>query len=679
MEGQNMPRRIALVSLLIALGFLAHIPRVEAQQPAGAERFGHWEKAIAAFEEQDRKQAPPKNAYLFVGSSSIRLWNLPRSFPELDVVNRGFGGSQIADTVHFAPRIILPHQPRMVLLYAGDNDIGAGRTPEQVLADFKALVQVVHGTLPKTRVAFLSIKPSLARWNLWDQVQKANALVKAFCQEDARRLYIDVGAGMLGADGKPRPELFVKDGLHLSPEGYALWATAVKAELQKVGEKSASKAAVDWPPPLKGAKDGTVTLHSELFLHVPESVAAAKKDGAAPLVVAKTPPSVDFAYHRDPGPDAVSRRLWSSWGDICVATDGRVYCAIGDHGDDVKGDARCFLYRWDPGRRVLERIVDMNEVVPPQPGQPAWSKVHAKIDEAPDGTILFSSTLNDGNRATKPDYRWNEKLPGGQLYQYDPKTGKICVFSNLPPRRCTATSLLDRERQIWWCNLEAGEGNALWGLDLRAKKPAFQAADGSMGFNRSFALARDGSIIFNGKEAIWRYDPAKKEIAPTRSVFPNSPGMRSATRESKDGWIYGRTHVSGQLFRYSPAKELLELLGPAWLTGSYVTVTELSPDERFLYYLPGAYGGAFRDGTPVVQYEIATGRRKVLAFLAEAFEREYDYVPAGTYGMKVSTDGGTLYVNSNGHAGDRVRPTTMRSNGFGLCGFAAVHVPASER
>src|SRR5262249_13191312 len=161
---------------------------------------------IAAFEEQDRKQPPPKNVYLFVGSSTIRLWDLPRSFPDFDVINRGFGGSQLADTVHFAPRIILKHQPRMVLVYAGDNDIAAGRSHEQVLADFKALVQIIHKELPKTRVAFLSIKPSLARWKLWEQMQKANALVKAFCDEDPRRVYIDMGKRMLEPDGKPRPE-----------------------------------------------------------------------------------------------------------------------------------------------------------------------------------------------------------------------------------------------------------------------------------------------------------------------------------------------------------------------------------------------------------------------------------------------------------------------------------------
>jgi sugar lactone lactonase YvrE len=326
----------------------------------------------------------------------------------------------------------------------------------------------------------------------------------------------------------------------------------------------------------------------------------------------------------------------------------------------------------------LEQVVDMSRVVPPQPGQPAWSKVHARIDEGPDRKIYFSCTLNDGNRATQPQFHWTERLPGGQLYRYDPQTGQTAVFADLPRPRCTATSLLDRRRHVWWCNLEGG-GNALYGLDLRTRRPAFQGEDGSVQFNRNFALARDGSVYFNGRGGLWRYDAAARRVAPTRSAFPGSAGMRSSTRAARDGSIYGTAQTTGQLFRYRPARDELRLLGPAWLRGDYITVCELSPDERFLYYLPGAHGGAFRQGTPVVQYEIARGRRKVLAFLAGAFEQAHGYVPAGTYGMKVSADGGTLFVNVNGHAADRTRPPQMRPNGFGLCGFAAIQVPASER
>src|SRR5207248_5666372 len=184
---------------------------------------------------------------------------------------------------------------------------------------------------------------------------------------------------------------------------------------------------------------------------------------------------------------------------------------------------------WDPKAKELKQVVDMNHVVPPKAGRPSWSKVHAKIDEGQDGKIYFSCTLNSGDRAKLPEYHWDEQLPGGQLYQYDPATGATTVFANLPRRRCTATSLLDRERNIWWCNLEAGEGNALWGLDLTTKKEIFRAPDGTTGFNRAFALMRDGSIYLNGPDRLMKFNLVTRQVEPTRTSFGDSPGMRCAT------------------------------------------------------------------------------------------------------------------------------------------------------
>lgn len=441
-----------------------------------------------------------------------------------------------------------------------------------------------------------------------------------------------------------------------------------------------SAAEPAWPPQMKGVGNKAVTISSPSFLEVPEAVKAeAMKEGAAKFEVAGTPPTVELAFQRDLGSEADQRRLWSSWGDICLARDGRVYVGIGDHGNDVGGDARCFIYRWDPKQKTLEKVVDMNEVVPPKPGQPAWSKIHAKIDEGADGKIYFSCTLNDGNRAKLPTHGWNDNLPGGQIYQFDPATGKTVAWTSLPPKRCTATSLVDIDRNIWWCNLEAGEGNALWGIDLATKKVVFQAPDGSLGFNRAFALANDGSIYFNGAESLMKYDAATKAITKMNSSFGDSPGMRCATRESKDGMIYGVTFKNNLLYRYSTKSDELKILGPSWLSGAYTTVTLLSPDERFLYYLPGAHGGAFKQGTPVVQYEIAAGKQKVLAFLAPTLEREHEYVPAGTYGVKLSADGSTLYVNFNGHPIPNFLPKHLKPIGFGLCSFAAIHIPQAER
>jgi sugar lactone lactonase YvrE len=497
--------------------------------------------------------------------------------------------------------------------------------------------------------------------------------------------------------------------------------TRIAAAVLLLAAPPAWAAETDWPPPLKGAASGTVALTSPAFLDVPEAVAAeAAKEGAAPFVVAKAPPTVTLAYHRDLGPDAKGRRLWSSWGDICVARDGRVYCAVGDHGKDMEGDARCFIYRWDPKSKTLDQVVDMNQVVPPEAGRPSWSKVHAKIDEGADGKIYFSCTLNDGNKAKAG--AWTEKVPGGQVYRYDPATGKTETFASLPPKRCTATSLYDPKRNVWWCNLEAGDGNALWGLDLATRKPVFQSPDGAVGFNRAFALAADGSVFFNGPDQakpapkavtpaadpkggaapkpvrkkpptkaelaeaagkvvtpLMKYDPATGAVTKTGSTFTASPGMRSASAETRGGHIYGVTQGTGELYRYAVKDDRLTLLGKAWLTGAYVTGVAASPDDRFVYYLPGAHGQSYKHGTPVLQYEVATGTRKVLGFLIPPFEKEYGYAPGGTYGMKLSADGGTLYVNFNGNAVDGVQPAHAKTKGFGLTAFAAIAIPASER
>lgn len=165
---------------------------------------------------------------MFVGSSSIRLWNtLAEDFPGVPVVNRGFGGSELSDALRFADRIVLPYRPRMVVVYAGDNDLWAGETPEQVFEDFRALVRTIHDELPRTRVAFIAVKPSVARWRIEGEVRRTNQLIREFAAADPRVDYIDIFTPMLGSDGRPRPELFVDDGLHLNARGYELWKSVV--------------------------------------------------------------------------------------------------------------------------------------------------------------------------------------------------------------------------------------------------------------------------------------------------------------------------------------------------------------------------------------------------------------------------------------------------------------------
>jgi lysophospholipase L1-like esterase len=200
--------------------------------PKDAERFMKWEKEIAAIEKRLADAPPKTGCVVFAGSSSIRLWDVKKSFPDLDAVNVGFGGSQIIDSTHFASRIIVPHKPRAVVFYAGDNDINGGRKPQQVADDFQAFVAAVHKDLPKCRVLFVAVKPSIARWKQFDTQKKANALVKELCAKDERLTFVDVVPLMLGPDGMPVADLYVKDGLHLSAAGYEKWTAAVNAALK---------------------------------------------------------------------------------------------------------------------------------------------------------------------------------------------------------------------------------------------------------------------------------------------------------------------------------------------------------------------------------------------------------------------------------------------------------------
>ena len=202
-------------------------------QPALRAAPEKWAKAIDAFTTADRTNPPPRDGVVFVGSSSIVRWaTLQQDFPGVKAINRGFGGSELADSVFYADRIVIPYRPRIVVLYAGENDLNAGKTPETVFADFKAFVAKVHGALPQTRIVWIAIKPSPSRAKIKEQVARANALVAAECKRDPRLAYADVYTPMLTAAGEMRPELFVKDMLHLNEAGYALWVPIVARHLK---------------------------------------------------------------------------------------------------------------------------------------------------------------------------------------------------------------------------------------------------------------------------------------------------------------------------------------------------------------------------------------------------------------------------------------------------------------
>lgn len=230
----------ALVALLAAcVGGPPATPEAPSPSTAGvAPRIPEqvsspvWEADMQRFEAADAQSPPPRGGVLFIGSSSIRFWDtLAQDFPGVPVINRGFGGSELRDSTWYADRIIVPYAPRQILIYAGDNDLNAGRTPQQLRADFIAFVERVRRDLPKAKIAYISNKPSPSRAQLLPAQREANTLIAA----EAQRLdvdYIDIFTPMLDASGQPDESLFIEDRLHMNRAGYVIWQRAIAPYLK---------------------------------------------------------------------------------------------------------------------------------------------------------------------------------------------------------------------------------------------------------------------------------------------------------------------------------------------------------------------------------------------------------------------------------------------------------------
>ncbi len=189
---------------------------------AAEPNLTRYEKEVLAYEAADRARPPATGGILFTGASGIRLWKtLAEDFSGLPVLNRGFGGSTTAELIHYTDRLIVPHRPRVIALQPGSNDLVSGLTPEQTLADFERFVAKVRAALPDARIVYLGINPSPARWDIREQQQRANALIRAFCQHGKNLAFVDLWDASLGKDGLPRADYYVKDRLHPSRLAYA--------------------------------------------------------------------------------------------------------------------------------------------------------------------------------------------------------------------------------------------------------------------------------------------------------------------------------------------------------------------------------------------------------------------------------------------------------------------------
>ena len=185
-----------------------------------------FEDTIRGFEEADRVNPPEPGGVLFIGSSSIRMWrDLEMAFPDFGpILNRGFGGSTMADLLEVTDRIVLPYLPKVIVVYEGDNDLAGKATPAEVATRFAEFLDRMAQALPETRVLIVSVKPSFSRWTLLPQMRETNQLLTRMAVTREKVEFVDVFHAMLGSGASLAREDFIDDGLHLSARGYALWA-----------------------------------------------------------------------------------------------------------------------------------------------------------------------------------------------------------------------------------------------------------------------------------------------------------------------------------------------------------------------------------------------------------------------------------------------------------------------
>jgi hypothetical protein len=456
---------------------------------------------------------------------------------------------------------------------------------------------------------------------------------------------------------------FLVTGGKLSAQTSPGTATGVKGKDEKF--------SLEWPPLLPGGK----TLASDvspLFIRKPDGVKLADS-----VLIAKSAPRIDFFYlpaQTYPG------KLWSVWGDG-TAVGTKYYTSIGDH-NSPRGEAQVYEYDLKTKKvRLLMSVRKFLEKPGVMPGDMDYTpgKIHGRLDRGDDGRIYFSThrgSTND-NTTDKRGYR------GDHIYSINPVDGKAGIVAAFPVEKHTIpASVLDPQRMIFYGGTNPGNDATdkninFIAYDVKNRKLLKKAPDG---FDR-YAIwsSRTGCVYWKGAKkdrAKYNYDGGYKYDPTTNKItrLPQVPNVRAATHESSKGLVYGFTQDDNNIWAFNTKTETLANIGPAMVgVHSYVTSVDLDPaTERYLYYIPGAHGGAEVDGTPVIQYDLKTKTRKVIAFMSGFYKKTYQYSPDGTFSSALNADGSVLFVTWNGA---RESP----AKGWNTVAVTAIHIPASER
>ncbi len=417
-----------------------------------------------------------------------------------------------------------------------------------------------------------------------------------------------------------------------------------------------------WPPMLPDGKS-SATASSPALLKGPGKLAEGVR-------VARTAPTVDFHYY--PG-QTYAGKLWSAWGNNLAVGD-RCWSAIGDH-DAPQGNA--FLYEYDAKKRELRQVLDVKKLLGLPADHYTPGKIHSAIGMGKDGWLYFGTHRGSTRVTTAKNH-----FKGDWLLRYNPESGKSEVVAHAPlPGQCMPTGWLDGERMIFYSGTQDGANEkqpAFLAYDLKKRKVLYSDDAGP---HRALILSQStGRVYFHrdgnkaGEAPLVRFDPAKPAAPQPIGV---SLGLRAASRETA-GIVY--TADRDGIWAFDVKTEKADKLGPSVVGASdYITALEADRQTgRYLYYVPGAHGGAERDGSPLVQFDVKTRTRKVIAFLHPFCFDQFGYVASGSYGLAVSPEGDRVHITWNGARGVK-KEDLARKPKWNTVAFVVIHVPASER
>ena len=425
------------------------------------------------------------------------------------------------------------------------------------------------------------------------------------------------------------------------------------AQPKKAGKTLKDRYPLPYPPKLPEGKT-VVTESDGAFL----KAAANLRDG---VLIAKTPPVVDFAFYPEqnyPG------NPWSHRSDGIVVGD-RYYSSTNDH---LAPRGTAHLWEYEARAKKFRLLCDTTRFLESVKAFPADmnyrpGEMQSRIDMGSDGWLYYATdrgsptVTHDGN-----GYR------GEWILRTNPKTLETKVVATFPIAKHTLpASVLDPKRMIYYGGTAPGKDAPnqkiqFFALDVKTGKLLKVADDGP--YRTLIFSPSTGKVFWHGKT----YDPATNEITPS-----NVPDVRSATRETADGIVYGTSGRSADLWAFHvKTGELKQLGNGAVGKAEYIASLEIDPTGRYLYYVPGAHGGASRDGTPIVQYDLHTSKRKVLAFLHDHFWDNYGYALDGSFGNALDEKGERLFISWDGWRKGQPR-------GWECAALTVVHIPEAER